>query len=192
MISQMPKPHLKANMFLRVPLWVTSPTLFHLDPSESHQDTELRIHFFVEIVLRIEFFSSKTLRPPSCIRVQKMRRWRKGEVVELVLVAVEYEKECYAALFFKCLHEFYLVGMDVCEGKVSVAHSLASKHMGIPVLLQCSLRCFAVRSMPGWYDGFLCPFGRGDGCWDFLNECKFFFSVLFVGAVYEVFQCGAS
>ena len=32
----------------------------------------------------------------------------------------------------------------------------------------------------------------GDRSWDFLDECQSFFSVLFVGAVYEVFQGGAS
>ena len=67
--------------------------------------------------MRTEFFSAEAFAAAFLHSSPEDEEVAQGEVVELVLVAVEYEKECYAALFFKCLHEFYLVGMDVCEGE---------------------------------------------------------------------------
>ena len=143
--------------------------------------------------MRIEFFSSKTFAAAFLHSGPEDEEVAQGEVVELVLVAVEYEKECYAALFFKCLHEFYLVGMDVCEGEGVCGAFFGVKAYGDS--LYCSNVVYGASLFEvgqGDMTVFFVHSDGGDGCWDFLDECKFFFSVLFVGAVYEVFQCGAS
>ena len=143
--------------------------------------------------MRTEFFSSKAFAAAFLHSGPEDDEVAQGEVVELVFVAVEYEKECYAALFFKCLHEFYLVGMNVCEGE-----GVCGAFFGVEAdgdSLYCSDVVYSASLFEvgqGDVTVFFVHADRGDGGWNFLDECGLFFSVLFVGAVYEVFQCGAS
>ena len=143
--------------------------------------------------MRIEFFSAEAFAAAFLHSVPEGDEVAQGEVVELVFVAVEYEKECYAALFFKCLHEFYLVGMNVCEGE-----GVCGAFFGIEAdgdSLDCSDVVYGASLFEVGQCDMAVFFVHANGSyrsWDFLDECQSFFSILFVGAVYEVFQCGAS
>lgn len=97
---------------------------------------------------RLKLLIAEALSAAFCSSIPEFRQLFKREIIVFVPVCVRYKDKCNTILFFKASHKLYLMLMYIGKGNVSVLHSFASKHTGIPVQRQYSQPYSSARNKP--------------------------------------------